>query len=379
MARKTKKTIVRYIPLTLICILMLLNLLNHFFALLPKAKSSVGFQPVDCPNVTRLDGIPEPAKDYNAFSYEPKEMKLELFKEYGGGVKVSFMWGGQLFDKSSYTYDHDLFLAADSIINYGIWTYLNYSGDEEVYEKAMGALGFTHTETMGEATYNVDKPEMHISSLTTTFPSGERVLVNVNVRGSFSFGDYTTNLKSVNDGFEPPARYVRDNVLDYMERNYPDVPKENVILFITGHSLGGACSGLQAPLMEEAGFLKEQTFIYTLASPKYRTYGKSKEFQNVFNIIVDRDLIPKVPLLDGHYGNDIRFESVFVGTSLMGMVKSAIQGKTGVIPTTVTGYHSVLNYLQSADSGRYSQVTPARRMLMLGGELFLNSVQIALY
>lgn len=372
MAKSGKKNILRYVPLVVICILMLFNLLNHFFVIIPRSNTSVGFRDVDCPNVETLTGDLYPNVEYQAFTYEPEERELTLFNEYGGGKTVRFMWGGKLFDHGSYIYDHNLCLAANSIVNIGIWTTLSLS--PEVYAHAMESLGLTNTETWVAETYNVDRPEMHISSATL----GDRAFVVVNVRGSFSVGDYATDLKAVYDGFGPASFYVRDNILGYVDRNFPDKGREDISLLIVGHSLGGACAGLQAPLMEEAGFAKEKTFIYTLASPKYHLNGSAKDYPNVFNTIVDRDVVPRVPLLDGRYGTDLRYQSVYVGYSALGMIESALRNKTDPIYSNIISYHSVMNYLQSADSGNVSHTSTAKGMLFFAGELFLNSVQIAL-
>ncbi len=60
---------------------MLLNLLNHFFAILPRSGNSVGFRAVDCPHVETLEGDLYPNVEYQSFTYEPVERELVLFNE----------------------------------------------------------------------------------------------------------------------------------------------------------------------------------------------------------------------------------------------------------------------------------------------------------
>ncbi len=367
-----KRKFLRYFTLVLICILMLLNLVNHYFEFFLSPNADATFSITETANIDSLDTVVEPLLDFEEFTYEAKEVEVNLWNEYGGSKVVHFRWGGELFDGPTDVYSHDLYLAANSITNLLNWMEVSY--DTDTMAKAMGHLGFTHFENIDSASFNVNKPVLRFASLSYD----DKTLVLACVRGSYSMGDYTTDLKATRNGFEPASLYVRDNILSYIERNHPDIAKEDMVLFISGHSLGGACAGLQAPLMERAGFSKDQTFIYTLASPKYRLEGLPSEYPNVMNTIVNKDLIPKVPLLDGRYGTDLQYHSSFNGYSPLGTIEMSLHGETDAFLDTIVGYHSSTNYILSADHGDVDYSTTASRLLTFAGELFLNSVQIAL-
>ncbi len=368
-----KRKILSYSSLVLICILMLLNLINHYFEFFLSTNAVAGFSVTETENVDDLDLEAEPLLDFEEFTYEAKEVEVNLWNEYGGSKVVHFLWGGELFDEPASIYNHNLYLAANSITNLLTWMELYY--DTDTMEKSMGHLGFTHFENIGSSTkFNVNKPVLRFASLSY----GDRTVVLACVRGSYSMGDYTTDLKAARNGFEPASLYVRDNILSYIERNHADKDGDDITLFIIGHSLGGACAGLQAPLMEEAGFDIDRTFIYTLASPRYRLDGLPSDYPNVFNSIVSKDLITKVPLLDGRYGTDLQYHSSFSGYSPLGIIELSIRGETDALLETIVGYHSATNYMLSADYGDVDYSTTGSRLLTFAGELFLNSVQIAL-
>ncbi len=372
MAKKMKKSFLRYVPLVLICILMLFNLVNYYFEFFLSTGYIADFSITETKNIDSLDSELEPLLDFEEFTYEAKEVEVNLWNVYGGSKVIHFLWGGELFDEPSAIYNHNLYLAANSITNLLTWMELSY--DTDTMAEAIGHLGFTHFENIGGAGFNVNRPVLRFASLSY----GDRTLVLACVRGSYSIGDYTTDLKAARNGFEPASLYVRDNILSYIDRNYPDMDRGNITLFIIGHSLGGACAGLQAPLMKEAGFDIDKTFIYTLASPKYRLNGLPNDYPNVLNTIVSKDLITKVPLLDGRYGTDIQYHSSFKGYSPLGIIELSIRGDTDALLNTIVGYHSVTNYMLSADNGDVDYSTTGSRLLALAGELFMNSVQISL-
>ncbi len=367
-----KRKFISYFSLVLICILMLLNLVNHYFFFLLSPTAVADFSITETKNIESVEGIVEPLTDFQGFSHELRDIDVNMWNVNGGSQVAHLLWGGELFDGPTDVYNHNLYLAANSIINLMNWTELSY--DIETMEKALGHLGFTQLECIDDSRFNVNRPVMRMATLS----DGDRTIVLANVRGSYSMGDFTTDLRSIHNGFEPASLYVRDTILDYIGRNLPNKAKEDIVLFIIGHSLGGACAGLQAPLMVDAGFNIDKTFIYTLASPKYRLDGLPSDYPNVFNTIVSKDLITKFPLLDGRYGTDIKYHSSFNGYSPLGIIRLSLRGDSDALSDTIIGYHSSANYILSSDNGDLDPSTTATRLLTYAGEVFLNSIQISM-
>ena len=69
----------------------------------------------------------------------------------------------------------------------------------------------------------------------------------------------------------------------------------NTVLWITGHSRGGALANLVASKRIDAGY---SVFAYTFASPGTTTYANATadRYKSIFNIINEDDLVPQLPM-----------------------------------------------------------------------------------
>lgn len=130
------------------------------------------------------------------------------------------------------------------------------------------------------------------------------------VRGTSSFDDFITDLKSQIDYFEEARDFVHDEFVlylnSYLKKSEEEVKKEKNVFFITGHSLGGAVSNLLSKTIEEFAD-RNKIFTYTFESPSTGINEKERDSTNAINIINENDFVPTIPRPEGRYGQDISF------------------------------------------------------------------------
>lgn len=130
------------------------------------------------------------------------------------------------------------------------------------------------------------------------------------VRGTSSFDDFLTDLKSQIDYFEEASSFVHDEFILYLNNNLKKseekAKKEKNVFFITGHSLGGAVSNLLSKSIEEFAD-RSKIFTYTFESTSTGISEEERTSTNAINIINENDFIPTIPHPEGRYGKDISF------------------------------------------------------------------------
>lgn len=122
---------------------------------------------------------------------------------------------------------------------------------------------------------------------------------------NFRVWDY--NLPGYSGGFKNAA----DNV--YAALTGPDgyvekilvangVSRDNIKIWIAGFSRGGAVSNLLgAKLMENNYLSEEKLFVYTFATPITVSEAQMIPYSNIFNIVSEQDIVPRVPLREWNY------------------------------------------------------------------------------
>lgn len=145
-----------------------------------------------------------------------------------------------------------------------------------------------------------DNPAYTIGYKTINKNGSEKHLIAMAIRGTSNFGDVLTDLCSAfrgpfgADGFLTAGNNMAGklrNAVDKIETdNSVTLTQNNTLLFITGHSLGGACAGQVARL---CGDLTNDSnrYVYTFASPQYDTQG-DYNFTGVYNICSVDDAVP---------------------------------------------------------------------------------------
>ena len=238
---------------------------------------------------------------------DPNEVKTKKI-EFDSKNVVDLNWGWNLFNKDSSEYDHNLAMVG-VILGQAAETSQDY-----IWQR-LDDLGFENMKPVfydGE-TDNQDHPATIFASKRISLNGADKTVVCVVVRGTTNFQDVLTDIGAMFDGFYTAAHNVRtefDAYYDSLEQLYGDVSPENTILFITGHSLGGAVAGQLGQMLEGSYSHRNTIFDYTFASPNYETFKYDVEgFTNIHNIVNVHDAIPNVPTGFKKYGRIWYYDS----------------------------------------------------------------------
>ena len=132
-------------------------------------------------------------------------------------------------------------------------------------------------------------------------------------KGTTTIPDCITDIESISDGFFYAGRNCMDSLKEYVG-SFEGACKDNIILFITGHSLGAATANVVGRLSREIA-RDEATFVYTIASPNYETEGEwnnGKSYPNFHYYTNKNDVVPVVPpRIPPHYFSKIGKEYFF--------------------------------------------------------------------
>lgn len=127
-------------------------------------------------------------------------------------------------------------------------------------------------------------------------------LVPVVIRSHRYGGEWVSNAHAVDDelpdfaaGFKKAADGVYDALLGYILRHGLDLSQ--VRIWLCGYSRGGAVANLLgARLTLDSGIGKDNVFVYSFATP-LTVYDRAAVFtDNIFNIISELDVVPRMPL-----------------------------------------------------------------------------------
>ncbi len=145
---------------------------------------------------------------------------------------------------------------------------------------------------------DVQQPARTFGSRMIETEEGPRFIICAVVRGTSTVSDAVTDMLSISDGFYQAGANCADDLADYMAV-MDGITEDNTILFITGHSLGASTANVLGLLAQERGLVRESAnFVYTYASPKYKTGSVETggdEHMNFRTFSNKDDIVPVVP------------------------------------------------------------------------------------
>lgn len=139
-------------------------------------------------------------------------------------------------------------------------------------------------------------PGVAFASTQKIIDGKKKTIIAAVVRGSTTKADWLrTNPSSLLDGFSDAADNVKRELNQYIAEYCPSISRDDTILLITGHSLGGGVAG--ALSLRTADIARqENTFVYTFAGTNYLTAGHdAQDYPNVINYINMADYVPYLP------------------------------------------------------------------------------------
>lgn len=171
----------------------------------------------------------------------------------------------------------------------------------EQVETILATLGFdhlrsSHYHSSGLYRNAVSDPARTFAHKAIGTDDGVVHVICAVFRGTTSLEDILTDIKSVKDGFFDAGKNCADALETYVQ-GIEGATKENTILFLTGHSLGGASANIVGRLTRKLA--KESArFVYTYASPNYECDGEDgldRPFSNFHTFSNAADVVPTQP------------------------------------------------------------------------------------
>lgn len=240
---------------------------------------------------------------YNSTGNEPDIPDLYTIDFDFSGVNMSIKWGCSLFEHSSSEYDNNLAIAACAL-----------SGLAENKESAQPTkdlllkMGFSESSMKSDHfnEWNPEKPAYVFANRDITVNGKTKKLIAVTIRGSqtilgdWLFSDFRDGMYF---GFSNSTVAVCKALQEYVDEHLGSVPKEDLIFFINGHSLGAAVAGSLTTILSNRLTPQDNIFAYTIAAPKYANWGKQEKYTNLFETINKYDAVPILGCPgSSHYG-----------------------------------------------------------------------------
>lgn len=200
---------------------------------------------------------------------------------------MNIIWDDSLFKENAFSYNNNLAVA-------GLALSAAAEESEGNISYILNRMGFQKKEICNynyDNPFNVNTPACSIAAKEIMMNGSKKTLVAVTVRGTTSmFGDLFTDVLAAGDGFSSSAKYVASLVEEYRKTYCASVASEDLLFFITGHSLGGAvASKLNQELC--SAYSSGNLYVYSFAPPKYSAEGNTA-YKNVYEISNGYDIIP---------------------------------------------------------------------------------------
>ena len=223
-----------------------------------------------------------------------------------------FKYSDEFFDKSACSYNHEL-----AMMSLGMsMSAFTYDGSGDKYIR--GLLNTIGCDDRSIKTYKYNVTKASDDSCAYAFAAkvmhNDYHLIPVVIRSHRYGGEWVSNAHVVDEscpdyamGFKTAADRVYDALSAYIDSHGFD--RSKIKFWITGFSRGAAVSNLLgARLTLESGIPKDNIFVYTFAAPLTVFDRAACYTDNIFNIISEIDIVPRVPLAEWgftRFGTDL--------------------------------------------------------------------------
>lgn len=223
------------------------------------------------------------------------------------------------------------------------------------YDKASDDVSHT-------CAYTIGKGKVH-------FKGEERVAILISIRGTvsgewfsnFDFSPSRDNDSAYAENFMLAAQDVYTGIADILAK------EEQPLLLVCGHSRGAACANLLGLLLN-AEHPRENTFVYTFATPTTIRVTPEVVCTNVFNLIHPGDLVTSVPLAAWGFhrvGQDILLDSDATSATRVQEIITILQKMAPTVSSYYKDRHSLTGAgLSSQGRTAFEMMQSLCRMLM---------------
>lgn len=243
-----------------------------------------------------------------------------------GGASARLAWDDRWLLADSFSYNHDLARACavlSAVCNAESCWYSGAAGGRPFAERALASLGFTaiRTDSYAWRSSLLDEVGAFLTGshegVAYTFASkvvdapgeGPVTLVFAGVRGSYGF-EWLTNLNlgegPDHDGYRAAKAELARALYAYVADLGADPASTRIL--VTGHSRGGAVANLLAAGLDDLAGTSQAlapasgVFAYTFAAPASTRAAGEGCHGNIFNVVGEGDLVPRLPLASWGYG-----------------------------------------------------------------------------
>ncbi len=245
----------------------------------------------------------------------------------GKDYTSTYYYDDEYFRNTSYDYNQSL-ATMSLCLEFTTWG----SAEESDYTKKMknaktllNELGFdefksNYTEFSGdgiEGKPTMDSIGVVAANKQVCYDGEEYTLIALAVRGSTYEREWASNFTIGEEGEHRGFAQARDIIIDFLENYVAEQEiSGNIKLWITGYSRGGAVANMVAGAIDDrsvdlknCNYELKDVFAYTFETPAGVIAPEKKEerFDNIFNVINNVDLVPKVAPEEwdfGRYGID---------------------------------------------------------------------------
>ena len=205
---------------------------------------------------------------------------------------VNFKWNPNiLFSEEPTDYNKDLAIAG---LTLSAAVYHGFDSIDSTF-KSLGYSVDPHWNLYYDQ-IEVNWPGHSIYSRPIIVNGEPKMLITLAIAGTrniFSKDGLTDVIGGVTS-FGIAADNVKSSLDAYVKKYYNDLSSNDIIFFITGHSLGGATSGRVAKKMLDDGTPKNNVFCYPIAPPHNTDNIRGEECENIHNIINQSDQVTHI-------------------------------------------------------------------------------------